>query len=522
MKFSCEHCRTSYSIANDKVRGKILTIRCRRCQSVIVVRDPDTPTDESQPSGALAASRGAKVSASAQPPPPPQGRAPTPLPDNLTLDFDAGEDELDRALDKIGEDISPPAPPPPVAKRPVQEDTVVAEVPGARMRELDAASEMTPAPCAPPPMAPEWFLGIGGEQQGPMTLVALRARFESGDAKGDALVWKGGMADWVLALNVDDVKDVVKVIAPPPVPAVVAVAAPSEALPARSPLRIAKPVDPAFSDFGDIGGTLMLDAGAILSIEEIPRRRQPSKARVVVTAALGIIGVSGAIVGLMVAVGAIDLFGTETASREKGRRNELLHVEGTGPLVFRETKIIEVSKNGRRRGGGAREPASAGPLAGTPVPSARAGADMNTSMRMGNSVGPGTAEPSAEMRRMIASTAGLVESGPIEQPVVRARREKDDPTADDAQRFKKLFSSHYKRSVTGCYNKALKTDSSIQGSIILTMELNERSKIKSLGMSRFQGSPFESCVKESSRTWKFAGVSPGTTIEYTLTLARTE
>jgi hypothetical protein len=235
---------------------------------------------------------------------------------------------------------------------------------------------------------------------------------------------------------------------------------------------------------------------------------------------LGIIGVSGAIVGLMVAVGAIDLFGTEKALDKAGRRNELLHVEGAGPLVFRDTKIIEVFKNGRRKGGG-REGSSAGPLTGTPPPSARA-ADMNTSMRIGNSGGPAGVEPSAEMRRLLATGSGLVESGPIERPVSFARRERDEPSADDAQRFQRLFSSTYKRSVTGCYNKALKVDSSLQGSIILTMELNERSKIKTLAMSRFRGSQFETCVKESSRSWKFAGVSPGTTIEYTINLARTE
>jgi predicted Zn finger-like uncharacterized protein len=39
MKFVCERCHTKYSIADDKVRQKILKIRCKTCENVITVRD---------------------------------------------------------------------------------------------------------------------------------------------------------------------------------------------------------------------------------------------------------------------------------------------------------------------------------------------------------------------------------------------------------------------------------------------------------------------------------------------------
>ena len=35
MKFVCERCHTRYSIADDKVRQKILKIRCKTCENVI-------------------------------------------------------------------------------------------------------------------------------------------------------------------------------------------------------------------------------------------------------------------------------------------------------------------------------------------------------------------------------------------------------------------------------------------------------------------------------------------------------
>jgi predicted Zn finger-like uncharacterized protein len=61
MKFVCERCHTRYSIADDKVRQKILKIRCKTCENVITVRDPG-PSSE-QPA------------APAAPPPPPRAPA---------------------------------------------------------------------------------------------------------------------------------------------------------------------------------------------------------------------------------------------------------------------------------------------------------------------------------------------------------------------------------------------------------------------------------------------------------------
>src|SRR5262249_31733130 len=41
MKFLCDRCNTKYSIADEKVRRKILKIRCKNCTNIITVRDPD-------------------------------------------------------------------------------------------------------------------------------------------------------------------------------------------------------------------------------------------------------------------------------------------------------------------------------------------------------------------------------------------------------------------------------------------------------------------------------------------------
>ncbi len=50
MKFSCERCQTRYSIGDEKVKGKVLKIRCKTCGNIIVVRE-QIPTVQGEASG---------------------------------------------------------------------------------------------------------------------------------------------------------------------------------------------------------------------------------------------------------------------------------------------------------------------------------------------------------------------------------------------------------------------------------------------------------------------------------------
>ena len=53
MKFLCEKCHTRYTIADDRVRGRVLKIRCKSCSHVITVReDLPSTTTVSPPAGA--------------------------------------------------------------------------------------------------------------------------------------------------------------------------------------------------------------------------------------------------------------------------------------------------------------------------------------------------------------------------------------------------------------------------------------------------------------------------------------
>src|SRR4051812_20946454 len=61
MKFVCDRCQTKYSIADERVRGKVLKVKCKSCANVITVREARAHSSAGFPTlsaGAPAHSRG--------------------------------------------------------------------------------------------------------------------------------------------------------------------------------------------------------------------------------------------------------------------------------------------------------------------------------------------------------------------------------------------------------------------------------------------------------------------------------
>jgi predicted Zn finger-like uncharacterized protein len=54
MKIVCDACSAKYSIADEKVQGKVFKIRCKKCSNIIVVRGTGG-AEEAAPAAAAAA-----------------------------------------------------------------------------------------------------------------------------------------------------------------------------------------------------------------------------------------------------------------------------------------------------------------------------------------------------------------------------------------------------------------------------------------------------------------------------------
>src|SRR5262245_27098145 len=75
------------------------------------------------------------------------------------------------------------------------------------------------SPGSPPPMptAAQFFLGVGGQQQGPFDMTTLQAKMREGALTRQTLVWKQGMAAWAAADSVPELQGLFA-SAPPPLP----------------------------------------------------------------------------------------------------------------------------------------------------------------------------------------------------------------------------------------------------------------------------------------------------------------
>jgi predicted Zn finger-like uncharacterized protein len=73
MKFVCDRCQTKYSIADEKVRGKILKVRCKSCTNIITVREEGPAGAARRPSAPVAT---VAAPAAPRPPTPAAPRAP--------------------------------------------------------------------------------------------------------------------------------------------------------------------------------------------------------------------------------------------------------------------------------------------------------------------------------------------------------------------------------------------------------------------------------------------------------------
>lgn len=169
MQFFCEQCKTKYSIPDEKVAGKILKLRCKKCNNVIVLKDPRAAT--ASDSGPV--NSGHRI-----------------LQDALKRSF--GEDLATMEGGMFA--ASPEVP---------EERTQIARLP-----DFGAASSTSALP-------EEWYLSDSRGQFGPMDFSELVARIKRGEPDHDAVVWRDGFDDWKLIDRVPELRAYAKHLPPP-------------------------------------------------------------------------------------------------------------------------------------------------------------------------------------------------------------------------------------------------------------------------------------------------------------------
>ncbi len=90
--------------------------------------------------------------------------------------------------------------------------------PGAATQPAQPAPAQ-PAAAEPPPLPgqAQWYVGVGGQRQGPYDLGALAEQANAGALGADTLVWRTGMAQWRPAGQVPELASVLASV-PPPLP----------------------------------------------------------------------------------------------------------------------------------------------------------------------------------------------------------------------------------------------------------------------------------------------------------------
>lgn len=202
MNFTCDNCQKRYSIADEKVRGKTVKVRCKNCQNVITVEGPSLPLEESTRVVSLA------------------------------------DVERIRAQERSLAEPEAPAPAPaPAAASPV------ARAPAAAL-QTPWDDEPTRAVPLKPAGSP-WFVMVRNKQEGPLDEGALRELVANGTVSGRSFFWQQGMADWKRGSDIAELAGLFEPPAapepPPPPPPPVAEPPPAPARSQRAARREPEP-----------------------------------------------------------------------------------------------------------------------------------------------------------------------------------------------------------------------------------------------------------------------------------------
>jgi len=192
MKFLCSNCKAKYQIADEKLEGRAVRMKCRKCGHIIEVPSPSTAGSVAQ--------RMPAAPESSKPPPP----KPTPSP--------AGARALPRPATRPAAPARPlgkPLPPRPgssltdvaakLADAPPRSTAggALADAFSQSVKDPDQADVSAAIEVLSAGAGEEWYVGINGVPLGPVRLSTLRQKASQGVIDEDSLVWREGFEEWL-------------------------------------------------------------------------------------------------------------------------------------------------------------------------------------------------------------------------------------------------------------------------------------------------------------------------------------
>jgi predicted Zn finger-like uncharacterized protein len=185
LNFSCNQCQRRYSIADEKVRGKTVKVRCKNCQNVISVEGPPLEVEESTRVVSLADVERLREQ-----------------------DRSLAEEEEAAA---VGSTAVAQAEPAPGEQSPWDDEPT---------RTMPLQETGTP-----------WFAMVRGKQEGPLEESTLRELMSSGAITPRTYFWQQGMADWKRGADIPELVLLFAEVAPQAAPSPVQAAPTTETEP---------------------------------------------------------------------------------------------------------------------------------------------------------------------------------------------------------------------------------------------------------------------------------------------------
>ena len=186
MKFLCDHCKAKYQIADDKVAGRTVRMKCRKCGNQIEVRAAVTetsvnthlPVDPGREATGAPAGKPASLPGAAGAPPRPGVKPAPPRAGGLASTFTTKPAPPRPALG--GTKAPPEGALAGAFQRTVQKDEEISVA--LDLRELSAADE--------------WYVAINGVPVGPVRVAEVRRKAALGVVTEESLAWQEGMEEW--------------------------------------------------------------------------------------------------------------------------------------------------------------------------------------------------------------------------------------------------------------------------------------------------------------------------------------